>query len=40
MDESTLLCDNCNNAIVEYYDPSYRGNRGKCTLCKIDFPLE
>jgi len=32
--------DNCNNVIIEYYDDGYRGNRGKCIVCNIDFPLE
>nr|AIE98457.1 hypothetical protein [uncultured marine thaumarchaeote KM3_05_H05] len=40
MVESKLLCYNCNSEIVEYYDEHYKGNRGKCTHCKIDFPLE
>jgi|SaaInlV_165m_DNA_1040744.scaffolds.fasta_scaffold03265_11 hypothetical protein len=40
MGESNILCHNCNNKIIEYYDDGYNGNRGKCTICKIDFPLE
>jgi hypothetical protein len=40
MEKSKILCSNCNNEIVEYYDEGYKGNRGKCVLCKIDFPLE
>jgi len=40
MGTSKILCHTCNNHIVEYYDSTYNGNRGKCTTCKIDFPLE
>jgi hypothetical protein len=40
MEKTKILCDNCNKIIVEYYDYNYKGNRGKCTTCKIDFPLE
>jgi len=40
MEESKILCNNCNNEIVQYFDAKYSGNRGKCTTCKIDFPLE
>ena len=40
MVKSKILCDNCNTQIIEYYDDGYKGNRGKCTLCEIDFPLE
>ena len=28
------------NEIEEYYDDRYKGHRGKCVKCKIDFPLE
>ena len=40
MVESKILCYNCNNMIIEYYNEQYGGNRGKCITCKIDFPLE
>jgi len=40
MGTSKILCRICNNHIVEYYDSAYKGNRGKCIACKIDFPLE
>ena len=40
MEKSKIVCYNCNNEIVEYYDDRYKGARGKCLLCKIDFPLE
>ena len=30
MEKSKILCYNCNNEIVEYYDDGYKGTRGKC----------
>jgi len=26
--------------ITEYYDDGYKGVRGKCPCCGVDFPLE
>ena len=40
MEKSKILCQHCNNEILEYYDDRYKGIRGKCIICKIDFPLE
>ena len=40
MEKSKILCYNCKNEIKEYYDERYKGNRGKCVICEIDFPLE
>ena len=40
MDKSKTSCDNCNVEITEYYDEHYKGKRGKCPKCGIDFPLE
>jgi len=40
MVESKILCYNCDGEIEEYYDDTYKGQRGKCEKCKIDFPLE
>lgn len=40
MGEFKIRCNNCNNEIAEYYDKKYRGKRGKCPHCGIDFPLE
>jgi|ETNmetMinimDraft_8_1059916.scaffolds.fasta_scaffold06477_10 hypothetical protein len=37
---SKITCDECNGKIMEYYNEHYRGNRGKCLNCGIDFPLE
>ena len=33
-------CINCGTKITEYYHDGYKGNRGKCTNCGVDFPLE
>lgn len=38
MDEFT--CDNCKGDLTEYYHDGYKGKRGRCPVCKIDFPLE
>ena len=40
MGKSKTVCDNCNVEISEYYDDGYKGKRGKCPKCGIDFPLE
>lgn len=40
MGKSKTACDNCNGEITEYYDEGYKGKRGKCPKCGIDFPLE
>ena len=33
-------CANCGRDIDEYYHDGYKGRRGRCTRCGIDFPLE
>ncbi len=33
-------CLNCDTEISIYYNEEYKGYRGKCSLCKIDFPLD
>ena len=33
-------CWMCGNDIVQYFEKKYGGMRGKCLVCKIDFPLE
>jgi len=33
-------CIHCNGDLTEYYNHGYRGRRGRCDVCKIDFPLE
>ena len=40
MRESEIICDNCKEVIMEYYDEQYGGTRGKCTRCEVNFPLE
>jgi len=34
------VCWKCSTEIIEYYDQSYKGKRGKCPICGVDFPLE
>ncbi len=40
MDKSHFACDNCGKSIAEYYHEGYKGKRGKCPQCGVDFPLE
>ena len=40
MEKSNIICDHCEKIIVEYYDERYKGIRGKCPQCGVDFPLE
>jgi len=40
MSELKIPCQHCNGDITEYYHDGYRGKRGKCPICGIDFPLE
>lgn len=35
-----FVCWYCNVEIVEYYHDGYKGHRGRCPRCKVDFPLE
>ncbi len=35
-----IKCINCYTEIIEYYHKGYKGYRGKCIICKIDFPLD
>ncbi len=35
-----MICWNCSVEITIYYHRAYRGSRGKCPVCKVDFPLE
>ena len=35
-----IKCIHCDAEIIEYYDEKYKGYRGKCQNCKIDFPLD
>ena len=40
MVKSDIICNHCDKTITEYYDEKYKGLRGKCPNCGIDFPLE
>ncbi len=40
MTDSKTTCINCGVEITEYYHEGYKGNRGKCPSCGVDFPLE
>jgi len=40
MGVSKITCDLCNEYIAEYYHDGYKGKRGKCPACGVDFPLE
>ena len=35
-----IICRICDAEIVQYFNENYQGQRGKCTTCGIDFPLE
>ena len=35
-----ITCWQCNNIITQYYNKSYNGNRGRCLICDVDFPLD
>lgn len=39
MSERTA-CMNCRGDLTEYYNREYRGMRGRCPACQVDFPLE
>jgi len=40
MKKEKIICDHCGAKIIQYYHDSYKGNRGRCPKCGIDFPLE
>lgn len=35
-----MECMNCHNDLTEYYHHGYKGMRGRCPICEVDFPLE
>ena len=35
-----IICEICYSKIEVYFHEKYDGNRGKCPICNIDFPLE
>ena len=38
--QDELFCVDCNVDMIEYYSKKYKGKRGKCPNCEMDFPLE
>jgi phage FluMu protein Com len=40
MSTADIICEFCNENISEYYHEGYKGMRGKCPKCQVDFPLE
>ena len=38
--EFDVSCLMCNGIVIEYFEERYNGMRGKCTNCRINFPLE
>ncbi|GFN42085.1 MAG: conserved hypothetical protein [Marine Group I thaumarchaeote] len=35
-----IICHQCHTEIIRYYNDSYKGDRGRCPICEVDFPLE
>ena len=35
-----IRCWNCNAEILQYYDEKYKGKRGRCPICGVNFPLD
>jgi hypothetical protein len=35
-----IICWNCSAEIVPYYNEVYKGKRGRCPICGVDFPLD
>lgn len=35
-----IICGSCSAEIVEYEDEGYKGKRGRCPICGVDFPLD
>jgi len=33
-------CWNCGGEIEEYHNENYKGKRGRCHSCGVDFPYE
>ncbi len=40
LDKNKIKCNNCDTEVIVYYNENYKGNRGKCLICKTDFPLD
>lgn len=39
-DIEKIICIDCEIEIIQYYSHNYKGDRGRCPICKVDFPLE
>jgi len=39
-DVQKIECWNCGAEIIEYYDENYKGRRGRCPVCGVNFPLD
>jgi hypothetical protein len=35
-----IICWNCDVEIIQYFDIKYKGERGQCPVCGVNFPLE
>jgi hypothetical protein len=35
-----ITCWNCDVEIIQYFDIKYKGERGVCPVCGVNFPLE
>jgi hypothetical protein len=35
-----IVCWNCDVEIIQYFDIKYKGERGVCPVCGVNFPLE
>ena len=40
MSAKKIICWNCDSEIIQYFSEKYNGKRGKCPICKVDFPLD
>ena len=37
VDDDGIVCPICNNKIEFYWDPSYKGIRGRCIICRTNW---
>jgi len=35
-----IICWNCKAEVNKHYNDAYKGKRGRCPVCGVDFPLE
>lgn len=40
MPEKEIKCEHCGSTITSYYSEAYKGNRGRCASCEVEFPLD